>query len=119
MLSILYLCGVTCIAKKNRKYKTIKFLCCVRRDYFCIVTETQYKGGLSWDNSRVLEGVVSRHWFGMILEAPGLSATHQQSVNGSNAKLITGKTCVWAKIKEKEQVSNMHNGPFALKSEVM
>lgn len=55
----------------------------------------------------------------MILEAPGLSGTHQQSVNGSNAKLIARKTCVWAKIKEKEQVSNIHNGSFALKTEVM
>lgn len=88
-------------------------------NYFCIVIETQYKGGLSRDNSIVLEGVASRRWFGMIPEAPGLSATHQQSVNGSNAKLIARKTCVWGKIKEKEQVSNMHNGPSALKSEVM
>lgn len=102
---------------KNGKHKTIKFLCCARTNYFCIVIE-QGKGGLSQDNSRVHEGVASKCWFGIILEAPGLSATHQQSVNGSNAKFKAGKNCVWGKIEEKEQVSNMYNVPHAVKTEL-
>lgn len=67
------------------------------------------EGRLSWDGRRLLEYVASRCCFRIILKEPVLSATQQQSVKGSYAKLkaFLGK-------KDKEQVSYRYNAPNVL-----
>lgn len=106
---VIHMRDVTHIAK-NAEYKITKFSCCVRANYFWIVSEMQCKGRLSWDGRRLLEYVVSRCCFRIILEEPVLSATQQQSVKGGYAKL----KAFLGRNKDKKQVSYRYNAPNVL-----